>query len=220
MKPYYEQSGVTIYHGDCRDVLPVSCDVIVTDPPYGIGWRRSVNHARESRAHDGIVNDEDTSARDWMLQTMSGKPALVFGSFYAPFPSKLRQVLVWHKPADAGVVGSIIGFRRDAEPIYVVGIWPQRDVLWSSVLRSRMNQFRGHAAAETGHPHSKPVDLMRQLLGACPPGIVLDPFMGSGSTLIAAKMHGRQSIGVEIEEHYCEIAAKRLQQEVLPLEML
>lgn len=219
MTPYYEQDGIVIYHGDCREILPLPCDVIVTDPPYGIGWSRGVNRQRNSKAHDGIVNDEDTSARDWMLATMRETPAIVFGSFYAPYPSRLRQVLVWHKPADAGVVGSTTGYRRNAEPIYIVGQWPRRDVRWDSVLRSSQDSISA-IATETGHPHTKPVDLMRQLLGACPSGVVLDPFMGSGSTLVAAKLHARPAIGIEIEERYCEIAARRLAQDVLPLSMV
>jgi DNA modification methylase len=214
MTPYYEQDGIVIYHGDCRDVLPVACDVIVTDPPYGISWRRGVNHRRNSKAHDGIHNDGDTSARDWVLAAMNDKPAVVFGSFYAPYPAHLKQVLVWHKPEDAGVVGAVTGYRRDAEPIYIVGPWPRRDVRWSGVLRSAIDSISA-IATETGHPHTKPVDLMRQLIGACPDGVVLDPFMGSGSTLVAAKLHGRRAIGVEIDERWCEIAARRLQQGAL-----
>ena len=218
VRPYYAQDGITIYHGDCRDLLPVACAVMVMDPPYGIAWSRGVNHARASKAHPGITGDADTSARDWVLATLPDVPALVFGSFYAPHPLQLRQVLVWHKPADAGVVGSTTGFRRDAEPIYLVGPWPHRTVQWSGVLRSACRGISAVATA-TGHPHTKPLDLMRQLIGVCPDGLVLDPFMGSGSTLIAAKLHGRQAIGIEIDERYCEIAAQRLAQRVLPFEV-
>jgi len=217
MRPYYEHGGITIYHGDCRDLLPWSCAVVVTDPPYGINWSRGVHAARQSKAHSGIAGDADTSARDWMLAVMRDTPAVVFGSFYAPFPAEVRQVLVWAKPSDAGVVGSTTGYRRDSEPVFLIGPWPPRSVRWSGILRSSHGGIAA-IATETGHPHTKPVDLLRQLLGACPEGVVLDPFMGSGTTLVAAKFHGRQAIGIEIEERYCEIAARRLAQEVLPLD--
>lgn len=217
IQPYYEDDSVVIYHGDCREIdVWLTADVLVTDPPYGIGWKRSANPARNSKAHGGIVNDHDTSARDDILRIWGSRPALVFGSFYAPYPERVRQVLVWHKPADAGVVGSTTGYRRDAEPVFVVGEWPQRTVETSSVLRSTRGSI-AQVVGETGHPHTKPLDLMRALITACPPGVVVDPFSGSGSTLKAAKDLGRQAIGVEIDERYCEIAARRMAQEVLDL---
>lgn len=112
--------GVTLYLGDCREILPTlgKVDAVVTDPPYGIGWRRGVNYARGSKAHNGIANDQDTSARDTLLE-MVDAPSIVFGSFYAPYPAKIKQLLVWHKPPDSGIVGSVTGFRRDAEPIFL-----------------------------------------------------------------------------------------------------
>ena len=218
MTPYYEQDGITIYHGDCREVCEwLQADVIVTDPPYGIGWSRGVNNARASKADNGIQNDQDVSARDGALAMVLGKPSVVFGSFYAPYPANVRQVLVWHKPADAGIVGSVTGYRRDAEPIFLVGEWPIKTVRWSSVLQGAA-AFRGHTAADTRHPHAKPESLIWQLIRGCPDGVVADPFMGSGTTLVAAKRLGRKAIGIELEEKYCEIAAKRLAQGALPME--
>lgn len=216
MKPYYEHGGITIYQGDCLDLIPsLVFDIIVTDPPYGISWTRSaVNGCRD--VHDGIVNDHDTSFRDAALALAPNKPAVLFGSFYAPFPRDLRQVLVWSKPGDAGVVGSVTGYRRDAEPVFLVGPWPVRKVARSSVLRSAAECI-GIITKQTGHPHTKPLDLMKQLISAAPDGVILDPFAGSGTTLRAAKDLGRKAIGIEIEERYCEIAARRLGQEVLPL---
>src|SRR5689334_4637828 len=98
----------TLYLGDCRDILPTlpKIDAVVTDPPYGIGWKRGTNNARNSKAHRGIANDHDTSARDAAI-VAAGVPAIVFGSFYAPYPPNTKQVLVWQKPADAGLVGSV-----------------------------------------------------------------------------------------------------------------
>ena len=212
MKPYYQDESVTLYHGDCREVVEwLSADVFVTDPPYGIGWSRGVNKARASKSHDGIANDHDTSARDEAIAMAADKPWIIFGSFYAPFPNGLTQLLVWHKPNDAGVVGSVTGYRRDVEPIFLIGDWPQRNAQWSSVVRSSL---RGIAAitTATGHPHTKPTDLVCLLMERCPDGVIADPFAGSGTTLVAAKNRGRKAIGVEIDEAYCERAAERLRQ--------
>jgi site-specific DNA-methyltransferase (adenine-specific) len=213
VKPYYEHAGITIYHADCRDVLPLlpPVDLVLTDPPYGIGWSRGAGTGG-AKSHDGIQGDEDTSARDAVLAWFSNTPGIVFGSFYAPYPASLKQVLIWKKPSDSGVVGSVTGFRRDAEPIFLVGPWPQRHVRWSSVLVSTGGM--GAIAATTGHPHTKPIPLLSSLLRYSEAKSVCDPFMGSGSTLRAAKDLGLSAIGVEIEESYCEIAAKRLGQEV------
>ena len=222
MKPYYEQDGITIYCGDCRDILPTldtgSIDLVLTDPPYGIGWSRGVHSARNSKSQIGILNDHDTSARDDALALLTDIPAIVFGSFHASYPVNTKQVLVWSKPADSGVVGSTTGYRRDAEPVFLVGPWPVLNVQWSSVLRSHVGSI-ANVTAETGHPHTKPVQLIRDLIERADAQTILDPFMGSGTTLRAAKDLGRKAIGIEIEERYCEIAVKRLQQSVLPMEV-
>jgi len=219
--PYYEGDGVTLYHGDCRDRRDwLAADVLVTDPPYGIGWTRGVNAARASKAHAGIANDGDTALRDWALAEWGERPAVVFGSLYAPFPSPLRHLLVWEKPRDAGVVGSTTGYRRDVEAVFLLGPWPKRSAAWGSVVRSAMPNIGSPSspAGRTGHPHTKPVDLLCQLIERAPLGAVADPFAGSGSTLVAAKMLGRRAVGVEMDERYCETAARRLSQGVLALE--
>ena len=146
---------------------------------------------------------------------VSDKPCIVFGSFYAPYPANVKQVLVWGKGGDAGVVGSTTGFRRDAEPIFLIGPWPVVPVERSSIIHTSTGQ--GMSCAATGHPHTKPLPLIISLLQAFHHGNVLDPFMGSGTTLVAAKQLGRKAIGIELDEKYCETAARRLQQEVLDL---
>jgi len=212
--PYYQDDYVTLYHGDCLTIDAwLAADVLVTDPPYGIAWTKNTNNANGSMAHAGILNDEDTSMRDAALALAAGKPAAVFGSFYAPEPIDVRQILVWRKPGGAGVVGSTTGFRRDVEPVFLVGPWPVVSCHKSSLLWSNGNT--AHIISATGHPHTKPQDVLTELIEACPPGTVADPFAGSGSTLVAAKRLGRKAIGVELDERYCEIAAKRLAQGVL-----
>lgn len=218
--PYYQDEHVTIYHGDCRDVDAwLSADVLVTDPPYGIGWRKGAWVATSSRAHDGIANDTDTAARDEALGVWGARPCIVFGSLYAPFPKCVRHVLVFEKPGDAGVFGSTTGYRRDIEAVFLLGLWPKVPSQWGSVLRSGARNIgsRNSPAGRYGHPHAKPVDLLCTLIQRAPVGTVADPFMGSGSTLVAAKSLGRRAIGIELDERYCEIAARRCSQETLAL---
>ena len=216
-EPYYTDDHVTLYHGDCLEIDAwLTADVLVTDPPYGIGWRKGtwVTGDQSSRPHDGIANDDDTSTRDAALDAWGDRPAVVFGSLYAPAPARLRHVAVWEKPANAGVFGSTTGFRRDVEAIYLTGPWPLVNVTRGSVMRHDAGSGNGPSKA-TGHPHAKPGWLMEQLIDAAPPGVIADPFAGSGSTLVAARNLGRKAIGVELDERYCETIARRLAQGVL-----
>lgn len=208
-KPYYADEHVTLFHGDCLEVTDwLQADVLVTDPPYGIGWTKGQNNAAKSTAHEGIVNDEDTSVRDAALMRWNHyKPAAVFGSFRAPSPAIVTQTLVWKKPVDAGVVGSMTGYRTDTELIYLLGRHAKRTPSRSSVLESRC----GMARYRSGHPHAKPPAILEQLIEWMP-GTIADPFAGSGSTLIAARNLGRKSIGVEMDEAYCELIVRRLSQ--------
>lgn len=216
MTPYYADDRVTLYYGDCREITDwLTADVLVTDPPYGIGWSIGSNRRSGSRMHKGILNDHDMSARDDALSIWGSRPGLVFGSFSAPEPSRRKQTLVYRKPADAGLVGSSTGWRRDVEPVFVVGDWPVATASRSALIEARGGMC--NAVMRTGHPHTKPLDVMELLVDACPPGTIADPFAGSGSTLVAARNLGRKAIGVELDERYCEVAARRLAQDCLPL---
>lgn len=207
VNPYYEDELVTLYHGDCREVVAwLAADVLVTDPPYGIGWSIGTIYASRSKAHDGIQNDEDTTCRDEALAMWGDRQGIVFGTWAASFPTN-KQILVWRKPVNAGVVGSVTGYRRDTELIFLTGPWPQRNSERSSVMETNGS----NQAYLNGHPHAKPVDLLWRLM-EWTEGTIADPFAGSGTTLVAAKQNGRRAIGVELEERYCEVAAKRLAQ--------
>lgn len=212
MSVYYEGDGITLHHGDCREITDwLAADVLLTDPPYGVSW--TVPTYNGGRKHDGIKNDGDLDARnDVLLKWGGAKPAMVFGSPIAPFPINTKQVLVWAKPVDSGIFGAIGGYRRDWEAIYLLGKWPAGPARRSGIIRTSV----GTQSYLTGeHPHAKPEALLEALIDAAPPGVVADPFAGSGSTLVAAKRAGRKAIGVEIEERYCEIIARRLSQGVL-----
>jgi len=217
VKPYYSDESVTLYHGDCREVDAwLEADVLVTDPPYGIKWSthgggRDLRNWAPRQPKAGIIGDDDTAARDEVLAVWGERPAIVFGSPLVAPPSKTIQVLVWRKPVDAGVVGARFIWRRDWEAIYLMGKWPRVGPRRSSVIESKggMERYRN------GHPHAKPVDLLEHLISEAPSGSVADPFAGSGSTLVAAARAGRKAVGVEADEKWCELAAKRLSQGVL-----
>jgi hypothetical protein len=203
--PYYEDDFATIYHGDCREVDAwLTADVLVTDPPYGVaflsGWTGSA-----------IEGDEDTTARDDALALWGTRPALVFGAAgESRLPGSVCPPLVWWRPG-SGMGDLSLPWKPDYELVHVFGAGFTSSVRGSSILTRKWDVFRGDAL----HPHQKPLPLMRQLVESCPPGVIADPFMGSGSTLRAAKDCGRRAIGCELSEAYCEIAAKRLAQEVL-----
>lgn len=220
MKPYYSDEHVTLWHGDCLEIDAwLAADALVTDPPYGISWRGTA--FRSARVHGGIANDQDTTARDSALALLpAGTPAVVFGSPLAPPPLNVRQVLVYQKPGDTGIFGATAGFRRDWEAIYLCGTWPSSPAMRSGVLKTLAPSVVSITAQRypkdtgAGHPHAKPLDVMETLIAATT-GVIADPFAGSGSTLVAAKQLGRRAIGVELEERYCEVIARRLSQGVL-----
>ena len=222
VKPYYADNQITLYHGDCLEITDwLDADVLVTDPPYGIdwkapkGWKNASGGGghRSSGQATNIARDKDTTARDRAVGLWGSKPSAIFGDLLKPAPQGTRQVCVYAKPFDAGIRGATGGFRRDAEAIFLAGGWPIGVGGISSILRTngRVAGPRG-MALRAGHPHAKPIDVLEQLITAAPPGVVADPFAGSGSSLVAARNLGRRAIGVELEERYCEIIAKRLDQ--------
>ena len=218
MSPYYEDEWVTLYHGDCREVTAwLDADVLVTDPPYGRAWKQGDTASARgwrSNAHAGIMGDEDTSARDDVLAMWGDRPALAFGDLTLPPPTGTKLTLVYDKGGDAGFTGAVGGYRRNVEGIYLLGAHGSGLGGRSAVISTSVSAG-GNLARTTGHPHTKPQDVLTVLIEACPPGTIADPFAGSGSTLVAAKRLGRKAIGVELDERYCEIAAKRLAQGVL-----
>ena len=210
MIPYYEQDGITIYHGDCREIGVLRGDVLVTDPPYGIAYKSGA--MRQDSTPDSIEGDADTALRDWVLDQWNDGPALVFGTWRIARPEKVKARLIWDTKGALGMGDLSIPWKPSDQEIYVIGSGfsgPRT----TNVLRFAPVQ----AMARNGrvHPHEKPVDLMRELIQKCPDGVILDPFMGSGTTLRAAKDLGRKATGIELSERYCEIAAKRLAQGVL-----
>lgn len=219
MTPYYDDGTCIIYHADCRETDAwLDADILVTDPPYGRSWRQGDTNTARGWApdrHDGIDNDSDTTVRDYALRLWGDRPAIVFGSLMLSPPTNTRHVLIYDKGVRFGFMGAVGGYRRNVEAVYLIGNHGSGLGGRSAIVASHHGSR--NFARMTGHPHTKPVDVMATLIESAPPGSISDPFMGSGTTLRAAKDLGRKAVGVEIEERYCEIAARRLGQEVLTL---
>lgn len=195
MNPYYEHAGITIYLGDCREILPhlPKVDAVITDPPYGVGlstWDRSVPRPQDW-LYWAIANSET------VYVTPGNGQVLLY-----PQPT---WTMAWFRPGSVQRVREGVGFSH-WEPILVYG---------AMVAPVDAKQIKAIPQPDgAGHPCPKPYELLQWLISTGDFATILDPFMGSGTTLVAAKNLGRKAIGIEIEERYCEIAAKRLSQEV------
>ena len=229
MKPYFQREGITIYHGRCEDVLPsiksASVDVVLTDPPFfmpathyqsRVDWQRS-------------WADTSVLATFWRSILDTAVPLLKRSGHFLTFcngdsypvfyPEMYRRFdylksLVW----DKGHVGLGRVWRNQHE-LVIAARWNDAVFIEDGRLRSDVMTYKATPSADREHPVEKPPALLAHLIQpTCPiDGVVLDPFMGSGTTIRAAMDLGRRAIGIEGEERYCEIAAKRLQQAVLPL---
>lgn len=212
MKPYYDHAGITIYHGDCREIAPhLTAQAIVSDPPYGMGWNAST--ARFSGGHAGNVRKNGGGRRDQPRivgdagpfdprQWLQYSEVILFGCNHFASRLPIGTTLVWIKRLE-GAFGS---FLSDAEVAWQKGghgVYCFRDLSMNGKAHNRE------------HPTEKPLSLMSWCIQRIRAIDILDPYMGSGSTLVAAKGLGRKATGIEIEERYCEIAANRLAQEVL-----
>lgn len=224
MKPYYEHGGVTIYHGDCREVLPslgVCADLVVADPPYffpvqtyvearGAKYRKMLG---ELSVLSGYLSDTFATIAE-CLRLGASQYVFCDAKSYplmhdALFPHAAHvRLLIWDK------IVSYNGYtwRHQHELI----AWaegegaPRVPTGDGDILKER-----GVLQKDRLHPAEKPSALLARMIAKHESAAVLDPFTGSGSSLVAAKSLGRQAIGIEIEERYCEIAARRLSQEVL-----
>jgi site-specific DNA-methyltransferase (adenine-specific) len=223
IRPYYEHAGITIYHGDCREILahlpPV--DLLLTDPPYGVGLGTDNNQSKDSThlAKRGYASFDDT-----------------YENFVTVIVPRLTAAI---RLAKRAVVFSGPNIHEQVKPVGIGGVWCPSAVgrtPWGSknflpVLfygsprqagRHRPTVISSTEIAEkNGHPVPKPLSWITwaMSLGSDAGDLVLDPFVGSGTTLLAAKLLYRKAIGIEIEERYCEIAAKRLSQEVFDWEI-
>ncbi len=207
MIPYYADDYVTIYHGDCREIMPglAVCDLLLTDPPYGMGRDGKPPSTSGHGGHKGYNflgwDSSPPTLECFALMLSRASSAIVWGGNYFPWLPASSGWLVWDK-----------GQRIDQA---------DGELAWTSFNRAlrikTINRIElMHDGAE--HPTQKPLALMAWCLSLAPDArTIFDPFMGSGTTLRAAKDLGRKAIGIEMQERYCEIAARRCSQEVLDL---
>ena len=220
-QPYYQDDYVTIYHGDCREILPElpKVDLVLTDPPYGIGLntdgRRFSGGTAGHIAKGGnligtgngnpIMNDDKSFDPSFLLNY--GDNQIIWG--WNHFAGKLPHgsCLVWIKKYDEAF-GSFLSDAELAWKSKGFGVYCKRDLSNNAIANERQ------------HPTQKPVTLMAWCLSFFPEAqIILDPFLGSGTTAYCAKKLNRKCIGIEIEEKYCEIAANRCRQMVMDLRL-
>jgi site-specific DNA-methyltransferase (adenine-specific) len=255
VKPYYEHAGITIYHGDCREVLSQMesvAECCVTSPPYN----QQISEFSESGMHSETSWVSKISAgyadsmpeidyQRWQLEVCSlVSLALVEGGsmFYnhkvrwrdgimlhpvvwtSSLNMRLRQEIIWSRNGSVTLNARMFAPSEERILWFCNGDkhkWNQESVSHMSVWR--IDQYGTFGAARNGiggHPCAFPPEIPKRCIKATTDegNTVLDPFCGSGTTLIAAKDLGRRAIGIEIEEKYCEIAAKRLSQEVFSFE--
>jgi len=223
MKPYHEQSGITIYHGDSRDILPlldVGLDAIITDPPYDQTTHEGARRDAKSRLSPIDFSPIDpswvvpmllsTSCSGWIICFCSME---MLGDYKRNAGEWWVRSGFWHRTNGTPQFSG----DRPAQPGegLVIMHGPNSKKSWS---RGGHQAFWETSISSGGlHPTGKPLKLMQMLVNDFtePGQLILDPFMGSGTTLLAAKNLGRKAIGIEIEEKYCEIAARRLRQETL-----
>ena len=227
-QPYYSDDRVTLYHGDCRDVLPSlpAADLILTDPPYGIVAGAAVVRKSTTVIEDWATVGHNAEVFGWRSLVRLAPDAWVveFGAMAAnDFLTARHREVGWSpanvyalvkqappptpRPGFASAVELAIVSRVGKPTWQGGGYVPNR---WIGLTPNRNG-------SSLGHPTQKPMEPMQALVLALSPtgGVVLDPFAGSGTTLVAARDQGRRAVGIELDEAYCEVIAKRLAQDVL-----
>jgi site-specific DNA-methyltransferase (adenine-specific) len=228
MNPYYQddKAGITIYHGDCREILPTlpKVDLVLTDPPYkhshmdGGGFaagRKFYAGGELSGLNDFVLSDywQTLESASPMMVAFCSRDLIPDYASASRISGRKFDLHVWYKSNAIPFTANT--WKSDLE--YIVLIWSKKpgwkqlsQAMHSKAWLSSINQ-------DASHPAAKPIPLLSKYIEVLDAQTILDPFMGSGTTLRAAKDNGRRAIGIEIEEKYCEIAARRLSQEVLAL---
>ena len=226
--PYYNHAGITIYHADCRDILPhlEPVDLVLTDPPYNIGYHYE-------------SYDDNLPEPDYLKLLSLIKTPAVLIHYPEQTINLLPRVLGPCDETISWIYHNPLPVVKDFRLVSWWGVKPDltrvREPYANATLSDKRARGKHHQDGKgvrdwwliesvrypchenTDHPCQIPTSLMQRIMKVTDGQSILDPFMGSGTTLVAAKQLGRKAIGIEIEEKYCEIAVRRLAQEVLPL---
>jgi DNA modification methylase len=231
MTPYYSDDLVTIYHGDALEIMPTlpayRADLVLTDPPYVIGAVSAGNMGTKAGGWGDMMNSSrwfrdwyvmarrliKSSGALWTFCNWRSLPVVMKAAFDAEW--SLASTLVWHK--DWIGPGGSVGLRPAYE---MVALLPGPEFSIEDRGIPDVMTYKWASFKPNGHPAEKPVALLARLISESvrePRALVVDPFVGSGSTLVAAKTLGHRSIGIEADERWCEVAADRCRQEALGL---
>lgn len=216
-KPYYQDSSCTIYHGDCREILPQlgKADLLLTDPPYGIAldtdYSKRKSRDIQGRAYSAVIGDD--AVQDFAFLFGLTPISIIFGANnwpqQLPFNPLKDGWIVWDKRTNEAA-DQILG-----SPFEIAVVIGRRAYEMIRLQHCGVKNADGDNSGRF-HPTQKPIKLMARCISLIQKAeTIIDPFCGSGSTLVAAKNLKRKAIGIEIEEKYCEIAVKRLRQEIL-----
>lgn len=224
MKPYYEKNGIVIYHGDCRDVSINKLDLCLTDPPYlitadgGQGFGENIFVRGDLK---DIINFKLDDYKEFFEKCSDQLVCFCSRLLIRPYIEFFEQsfgkfdVHVWHKKNSIPFTGNN-SWKSDLEYI-VLGWRKTKHQKVQQEMKSKCYISNLYQAKDKFHPTQKPLNLISKYISILSREgeEILDPFMGSGTTLVAAKQLGRKAIGIELEERFCEMAANRLSQEVL-----
>lgn len=199
--PYYDRDGITLYCGDNRDIMPHlgRFDLLLTDPPYGHGDRWQGGTWGAADMYKDAMQWDQTTPRPEVIEAClrAADVSIVWGGNYFVLPPS-RCWLSWEKSSRMDTLADF-------------------ELAWTSMDRPcKAKREDRNPDGKRQHPTQKPLSIMKWCLTLCPDAeTILDPFAGSGTTLLAAKLEGRRAVGIEISEKYCEIARNRLRQGVL-----
>jgi DNA modification methylase len=236
IKPYYDEDGITIYHGDCGEIIPqLRADICVTSPPYNTLPKSHSPSGLHAERKSGVNKWIDKAAKgysdsrpepeyqDWIRKIVGMCLDSCLGLVWVNHKIRYRKKVAVHPvrflPFD--IYSEVVWDRRVSMALNCKRYAPSHEGLWAFGLphwwndeqNTKMSVWNlGFDRDKNEHPCSFPIEIaLRPIGSSCPPdGIVLDPFLGSGTTMVAAKKLGRKGIGIEMEESYCEMAVERI----------